>query len=78
MSYLHEQNIVHRDLKPSNCLLFSDAEMNVNLKLADFGSTRFLSSDLAQMTVQVGTVLWQAPGGDQNPTARFIYFVNIV
>jgi len=61
MSYLHEQNIVHRDLKPSNCLLFSDEEMNVNLKLADFGSTRFLSSDLAQMTVQVGTVLWQAP-----------------
>lgn len=61
MIYLHEQNIVHRDLKPSNCLLFSDEDMNVNLKLADFGSTRFLSSDPGQMTVQVGTVLWQAP-----------------
>ena len=65
--YLHEQSIVHRDIKPRNCLLFRDENMSVSLKLADFGSTRVLPSDTEQLTVQVGTVLWQAPGKDKMP-----------
>ena len=73
LQYLHEEGIVHRDIKPSNCLLFRDEDMGVCLKLADFGSTRVIPSDTQQLTVQVGTVLWQAPGRDKMLLAIITY-----
>nr|UDO46925.1 ser/thr kinase [Pandoravirus massiliensis] len=59
MHFLHSSGVVHRDLKSLNLLL--DAKWNV--KVSDFGLTRF-KSDLARAAgsdaVQ-GTVQWLAP-----------------
>jgi mitogen-activated protein kinase kinase kinase 9 len=56
MNYLHSFNppILHRDLKSMNLLL----DKNFQIKIADFGSTKFLE---VQMTKQKGTFQWMAP-----------------
>jgi alpha-tubulin suppressor-like RCC1 family protein len=56
MNYLHsfEPPILHRDLKSMNVLL----DRNFQVKIADFGSTKFLE---VQMTKQKGTFQWMAP-----------------
>lgn len=55
---LSEKNIIHRDLKLQNILLTGNSE-DANLKLADFGLSRFLEDDLAR--TWVGTPLYMAP-----------------
>ena len=52
---LHDMKILHRDLKSDNLLVDRDW----NVKVADFGLTRFMD-DKKQMT-QVGTPMWMAP-----------------
>ena len=56
MNYLHgfRPPILHRDLKSMNVLL----DRNCTVKLADFGNTRTLQT---QMTKQKGTFQWMAP-----------------
>ncbi|AVK76566.1 serine-threonine kinase [Pandoravirus neocaledonia] len=59
MHFLHSSGVVHRDLKSLNLLL--DAKWNV--KVSDFGLTRF-KSDLARAAggdAAQGTVQWLAP-----------------
>ncbi len=56
----HELRIVHRDLKPENIMLSHSGEV----KVADFGLARALSSDtktLTQVGVAMGTPLYMSP-----------------
>jgi serine/threonine-protein kinase len=58
----HEQGIVHRDIKPENILV----TRKVEVKVTDFGLSRFFSTDgpalnLTQSGVTLGTPLYMSP-----------------
>ena len=58
---LHENGIIHRDIKPENILLkHSDDDPWVQLKLSDFGLSKFLE-DQSTMSSDVGTNAFKAP-----------------
>ncbi|MFN8391660.1 MAG: protein kinase [Bdellovibrionota bacterium] len=59
VAYAHGQGVIHRDLKPANILLGK----NGSVKLLDFGTARFVESDLnlTQSGQLVGTPLYMAP-----------------
>jgi len=55
--YLHANWIIHRDLKTSNLLLNNRGE----IKLADFGMARYISSPPPKLTQLVVTLWYRAP-----------------
>jgi serine/threonine protein kinase len=61
LCYLHHDCcpvIVHRDVKPGNILL--DADMNA--RIADFGESKLIQTDLEPMTTIAGSYGYIAPG----------------
>lgn len=61
VSNLHHNNICHRDLKPDN-FLFEDVSANAELKLIDFGLSKFFDKfDIAELESVVGTPDYVAP-----------------
>ncbi len=58
VNFLHRNKIDHRDLKPLNILMFNNGR---NVKLADFGLARNISSEYTKMTVGLGTIDYWAP-----------------
>lgn len=56
LSYMHEKRIVHRDLKPENILL-----MNGEVKICDFGSSKFIDEEYFKNTPYVVSRYYRAP-----------------
>ena len=54
---MHKKNLFHRDIKPENCMVNADT---LELKLADFGSTR-MTSDSGPFTEYIATRWYRAP-----------------
>jgi len=57
IKYLHSRQVVHCDLKSSN-VLFDD---NLNVKLGDFGLSRFVIKMSDKDKGRIGTPHWMAP-----------------
>ena len=57
MEFVHSQDVVHRDLKPANILLTEDN----NIRIADFGLSKTLSTEQNHQTMEIGTPAYMAP-----------------
>ncbi|EDQ92991.1 uncharacterized protein MONBRDRAFT_44322 [Monosiga brevicollis MX1] len=58
MSFLEEKHFIHRDLAARNCLVGD----NLQIKLADFGLARFVSSDFYEAAIgSKFPIKWTAP-----------------
>ncbi|GAM24346.1 hypothetical protein SAMD00019534_075210 [Acytostelium subglobosum LB1] len=77
MNYLHLSGIIHRDIKSLNLLL----DENMNVKICDFGLSRFKSKSAA-MTKSIGSPIWMAPEllmGSDNYTEKVdVYAYGII
>jgi parallel beta-helix repeat protein len=56
IDFLNERGLFHRDIKPENCLLFQG-----EVKLADFGLTRFVSVSQSRLSTTAGGSVGYAP-----------------
>lgn len=54
---LHQKEIIHRDLKPANVLISN----NYQVKLCDFGLSKWIRNALKSKTLVVGTKQYMAP-----------------
>ena len=57
LGYAHSRQVVHRDIKPANILLLDDDQV----KVADFGIARVISSSKTQTGVIFGTPSYMSP-----------------
>ncbi len=79
VSELHHRDpaVIHRDIKPSNLIISPDGV----LKLIDFGSARFASSERNRDTVLLGTAGYAAPeqyGFGSSSAQTDLYAVGVV
>lgn len=58
---IHGLKIIHRDLKPENILLHQNEKEKLEVRVADFGLSIQIESDLHLPTSFTGTPLYMAP-----------------
>ena len=56
----HEKGIVHRDLKPANIFIVQNSAGEEQIKLLDFGISKFLSESIGAQVTRTGTVIGTA------------------
>lgn len=67
IDYAHKNKIFHRDIKPSNILISKEEDSGYNVKLVDFGISRFLQdSNLEEQQVTktgelIGSPIYMSP-----------------
>ena len=78
LQHAHDKGIVHRDIKPQNIILLP----NGNIKVADFGITRFSRSETRTLTdTAIGSVHYISPEqakGEFTDEKADIYSVGVV
>lgn len=57
LDYAHANGIVHRDIKPANIMILSNGEV----KVADFGIARVMSTSRTQTGIVLGTPSYMSP-----------------
>jgi serine/threonine-protein kinase len=57
LDYAHQQGVVHRDIKPANIIVLADGQ----LKVADFGVARVISSSQTETGIILGTPSYMSP-----------------
>ena len=57
LGYAHSQEVVHRDIKPANIIILDDDQV----KVADFGIARVISSSKTQTGIIFGTPNYMSP-----------------
>ncbi|MGQ9618482.1 MAG: serine/threonine protein kinase, partial [Candidatus Aminicenantia bacterium] len=57
IDFAHSKGVIHRDIKPANILINDNKEV----KIADFGIARILSSHKLKQSVAIGTPAYIAP-----------------
>lgn len=57
IDFAHSKGVIHRDIKPANILINDDKEV----KIADFGIARIISSQKLKQSVAIGTPAYIAP-----------------
>jgi serine/threonine protein kinase len=57
LAFLHSNHVIHRDLKAGNILLTGDG----TVKLADFGVSAKMKSNMERRNSFIGTPYWMAP-----------------
>ena len=57
VEFAHAHGVIHRDLKPGNIFITA----NGGVKILDFGLARFISSQLTQSNMLLGTINYMSP-----------------
>jgi serine/threonine-protein kinase len=57
LDYAHHQGVIHRDIKPANIIILSDGQ----IKVADFGVARVVSSSQTETGIILGTPSYMSP-----------------